>query len=67
MHRLLSAGEQTVLMAAIAAKAVAKRRAAGNGKVPFVAPELPWRKEVDESLVSRLESTLSKPWARLEI
>ena len=38
-------------MAAIAAKAVAKKRAAGNGKVPFVAPELPWRKEVDESLV----------------
>ena len=33
-------------MAAIAAKAVAKKRANGNKAVPFIVPELPWKKEV---------------------
>ena len=33
-------------MAAIAAKAVAKKRALGNKAVPFIVPELPWKKEV---------------------
>jgi hypothetical protein len=38
-------------MAAIAAKAVAKRRAAGGGdRQPFMAPELPWRRKVLEHL-----------------
>ena len=35
-----------MLMAAIAAAVAAKKRAAGNRPVPFVVPELPWKKEV---------------------
>ena len=35
-----------LLMAAIAAAVAAKKRAAGHKPVPFVVPELPWKKEV---------------------